>query len=338
MPRIGRHPLKKTSVDLGRAPRLLSVSTLVHIPEVSGFWASSLEVLRVSLASLVETTRALDAEVIVFDNASCPEVRSYLHAELDRGGIDILIHSRKNVGKLDALNQIFAVARGEFIAYTDSDVLLLPGWIEESLRVLEAFPEAARVTALPLAGGNAAELSSSAFGDASKAPGTSIETGILIPPEYIEAHRRSIGLDEAAYAARLAGRQDVRLGREGVFAFLSGADFQFTIRASAARAVLPLETDPEVDTVDAIYTPVLERKLVERGDWLLCTTGYFAHHLGNNLPDLADELPWLEPRAVTYKPSSSHQTRTPLVRSPRIRRLLKWVHLRTYDLLYGRAD
>ncbi|HWQ84880.1 MAG TPA: glycosyltransferase family A protein [Anaerolineales bacterium] len=145
--RLGQNPAK--SIAQVPQPAPVTVAIVTYIPFLSGYYAESLEVLKVCLESLVQNTPQ-PFDLLVFDNASCPEVRSYLQNEHDAGRIQYLILAGQNFGKGGAWNFIFQGAPGEIIAYADSDIQFSPGWLESSLEILQAFPKAGMVSAHPL--------------------------------------------------------------------------------------------------------------------------------------------------------------------------------------------
>src|ERR1035437_884488 len=144
MPRIGQNPTKWLKEVY--QPKPVTLCTAVHIPALEGYWAQSLEVLDLCLTSMVRTAGP-DAELMVMDNGSCREVCDHLQKKKDEGVITYLLLSRQNLGKVGAWNLLFTAAPGEYIAYCDSDVLFLQGWLEETMEVARAFPEAGIVTA-----------------------------------------------------------------------------------------------------------------------------------------------------------------------------------------------
>ena len=87
--------------------------------------------------------------LMVFDNGSCDEVRTYLEEAYVEGRIQFLMLSKRNIGKGGAWNIIFAAAPGEILAYTDSDAFFYPGWLSQSLRILDTFPNVGMVTSRP---------------------------------------------------------------------------------------------------------------------------------------------------------------------------------------------
>ncbi len=327
MPRTGQNPMRWASQIAAPAP--LTVATMVHIPELHGYWTESLEVLELSLTSLLQTTPR-PFELVVLDNGSCTEVRQRLLQRYAAGEIDHLLLSQRNLGKVGGWNLLFAAARGEKVAYFDSDVYFLPGWFEASHAVLEAFPEAAMVTALPIAGDLSLHCEATLAGAAADSTVEQREGDDLIPQHFLESHRRSLGEAPEQYAARLQLRREVRLRRGEMAAYVSASHFQFLSRCEILKRFFPLPTHiPLGDDVE------LDEQLDKAGYWRLSTIDYLVHHLGNRSPDLGNELPWLyfgEAPEISASPPARWKAR--LAESPRFRRLLKTFHRKSYELLY----
>ncbi len=335
MPRIGRHPLKIKGLQDENLHQALTVGTIVHIPQLDGYWKYSFDVLKSFFAGLFSTVKS-PFDMMVFDNGSCEEVREYLTGRFAANDIQTLILSTTNLKKLAALEVILAAAKGDDVAYADCDVRFFEGWLEESLRVFEAFPQAGRVTSSPIAGGDVSERFEHAIEAASMIGGVEVDTGELIPTEYIRAHALSLGQSMDEYRQRFVNRCDVRISRGGTSAYFSGADFQFTISREALRKVLPLEPGP-AEYYDPIYSPVLEKKLEDAGFWILSTEKYLVHHMGNHLPNYEDETPFLRPPDDAIDGSNVRRENSrarPMIQSRIVRKLLQKVHLATYRLLY----
>lgn len=343
MPRVGRHPFKNKEIkNLPVVHQRITVTTICYIPMLGGYWQESLNVLKLFFTSLRANT-GQPYDLMVFDNGSCEEVKNYLLELQADGQIQYLVFSTQNLRKLGALNYLLSAAPGELIAYADSDVYFLPGWLDESIKILETFPEAGKVTALPIVGGDTTEISKSVFQQAIQDSTILTQTGYMVPDLYVQTHRISLGADEQSYQSRLINRKDTLLQRNGVQALLSGADFQFLITAQAARTALPLQVQNPGEYFDPIYSPVLENRLDSAGIWQLSTPGYFIHHMGNRVPDFKTELPWLqidinqvtgsEPK-VHKKAASSFRLLKYLRANRFVRRLFTKVHLWSYRFLY----
>ncbi len=341
MPRAGRHPLKNKEIK--HQPVIhqkVTITTIVYIPILAGYWQESLKVLYLFFESLYANTDQ-PFDLMVFDNGSCEEVKNYLLDLQANGKIQYLVFSTQNLKKLGALNYLLSSAPGEYIAYADSDVYFLLGWLDESLKVLGAFPEAGKVTALPIVGGDTTEISKPVLERAQSDPSIKIETGLLVPQEYVDAHRVGLGQSPEAYTSRLLNRKDTVFTRNGISALLSGADFQFVITRQAAQSALPLQVERPEEYFDPIYSPVLEYRLDEAGFWQLSTPGYYVHHMGNKVPDLRKELGRFTNFHFDKEQVASHNNRSYLrrffiriIQINLFRRLLKYIYAKSYQLLF----
>lgn len=338
MPRTGKHPLKLDKTEYTpQTFQPVSICTVTHIPMLAGYWAESLKVLELFFESLSAST-AQPFDLMVFDNASCPEAQDTLLRLQRAGKIQYLTLSSYNLKKLGAMDFLFANAPGEFVSFLDSDVYLLPGWLEESLAVLRAFPEAGQVTALPTIDKRAKYVQSTLRG-LETARDVSIERGQLVPKACIEAHRLSIGRERKDYLASAGSGEDIRLTRAGVSAYVSAQDFQFTTRREVIRQVLPLEVRHPGEYYDPIYSPIFEAKTDEHGWWRLSTQRYLIHHMGNRVPDLSSELAGIIDAGqiqAAFAPAKPLRLgwRARLLHSRPVRGLLKRVYTWAYALLF----
>ena len=277
--RLGQNPAK--SIEHVPQAALVTVAIVTYIPFLSGYYAESLEVLKVCLGSVIQNT-IQPFDLLVFDNASCPEVRNYLQSEQDAGHIQYLILAGQNYGKGGAWNFIFQGAPGEFIAYADSDIQFSPGWLERSLEILHAYPQAGMVSARPLR--TPAALYSStlewAAEQAGQAADVLIEQGSFIPWEVYREHVLSLGTSEEQAHEWYASRQDTRLTHQGVQALIGAAHFQFTVRKSVIQAFLPFRMDRPMGQVRA-----LDDQMNAAGWLRLATCEPLVRHLGNTLPN-----------------------------------------------------
>jgi glycosyltransferase involved in cell wall biosynthesis len=319
-------------------PRRITVSTVVHIPELKDFWTESLEVLKLCFQSLHQNT-SQPFDLMVFDNGSCREVRDYLIECHAAGKIQFLFFSSYNLRKIGALRMLLAAAPGEIISFADSDVYFLPGWLDATLKVLETFPEAGQVTALPTSdkiGQFTASTLNGIAGDAS----LTVKRGFdLVPMRFKDAHRTSIGKSKEQYAQTLQGKEEVLITRGGVSAYASAQDFQFTTTRRVLDAIGPLVMKDKSEYFDPLYSPVFEARADEKGFWRLATTDYLIHHIGNRMPASVEGNDWIfqggGPSAPVAKPAVNRPgLKARLAQSPKVRRLLKRVNTWSYSLLY----
>lgn len=332
MPRSGRNPQRGISELTLPAP--VTVTTMVHVPELIGYWSESLEVLELCLDSLRRSTPQR-FDLVVLDNGSCSEVTAFLYERYAARQIDQLIASRRNLGKIGGWNLLFAAAAGETVAYTDSDVYFLPGWLEASQAVLAAFPEAAMVTAQPIPGDLSMHCDSTLAAAAIDPTVECIEGDDLIPAQFVESHRLSLGESPEQYSARIRNRREVRLRRGDTEAFVSASHLQFLARREVLSRFFPMTARRPMGDVGR-----LDDELDKAGHWRLSTVDYRIHHMGNRQPDLPVELPFFasKPGGTPRPPTATSAARSTgwrrlLGREP-VRRLLKRIHNKSYRLLY----
>jgi hypothetical protein len=272
--RLGENPAKFGASLPGPAP--VTVATVTYIPFQSGYFESSLDVLKLCLASLFANTPQ-PFDLLVFDNGSCPETINYLTDMAGCGLIQYLVLAEHNVGKLAAWNFMIGAAPGEYLAYADSDVYFHPGWLEEETRVLSAFQNTGMVSGMPAMHGFGL-FTDSTLRLAEADPETTVERGQFMPDEWIMEWGQSLGQDPAAFLAHCREIEQVRLTRHGVAAYAVAAHFQFLARLAALRQVLPLPANRPVGAES-----VLDEKLDSQGFARLSTSRPVVAHLGNTL-------------------------------------------------------
>jgi glycosyltransferase involved in cell wall biosynthesis len=295
------------------SPQRLGVATIVYIPAAEGYFEKSIEILGYTLASLRAATPQ-PFDLLVFDNGSCQQAVKALQDFQAQKLIDWLILSRHNMGKAGAWNWIFAAMPNELIGYCDSDVLFRPGWLEASLEVLQAFPQAGMVSAQPN------------FYDVMQGEGKA-HLALQDDPAYrfgeywpqraiIDEFCLGIGASEQVaapfYAAALPALSHAA---SGVRAVIGASHMQFIIRREAARAAIPL---PATRGLLRTETMSLDFKVDALGYLHLSTLLSYVFHMGNTVSQrLLDEY-----RQITGAGASSGSRQAGAARRGRWARLL----------------
>jgi glycosyltransferase involved in cell wall biosynthesis len=234
-----------------------------------------LNVLKACLNSIRENSDA-PYDLLVFDNASCDEVRQYLLDEHQAGRIQMLMLSEKNLGKGGAWNAILGGAPGEIITYTDNDCLFYKGWLSRSLQILETYPNVGMVTARPFRTNEAFYTSTVGWGETTA--GVTIEKGHFIPFETFREFDLSLGQSEEEIRQHYDTTSDVRLTYQGVQTIAGASHWQFTTRREVIAQFLPFSMDRPMGQVKQ-----LDQRMNEAGYLRLMPTEPLAMNMSNTL-------------------------------------------------------
>src|SRR5215212_6266631 len=278
--RKGQNPAKFVK-DVAH-PQRITAALLNYIPFLSGFYAETLDVLKVCMES-IRKDAGLPFDLMVFDNGSCPEVRDFLVKEKEEGRIQYLTLAEKNMGKGGAWNVMLAGAPGEIIAYTDSDVLFSAGWLKRSVEILETFPNVGMVTARPFR--TPPEFLESTLKWAKDAERATLEEGQFIPWETFLEFNLSLGQTEEENKKVYAETKDWRIQYKGVTAMAGASHWQFTAYKSTLQQFLPFDMNKPMGQVRQ-----LDKRMNDAGLLRLMVSDPLAMNMSNTLGYLRGEL------------------------------------------------
>jgi len=233
MPRLGMNPARGRTSDY--QPTRVTLAMLTYFPNPTGYFKDRLDVIRLSLDSLIAHTP--DTDLLVFDNGSCPQLVDHLRDLQSRGLITYLLLSRHNVGKIGALQIMFNAAPGEIIAYSDDDMFFLPGWLDACLNILDTYPAVGMVSGYyvrwQMKYGNDSALKFL------KRAGVRKQKGKLWPDKYEEHYLDNYGIEWEKYSKDVENIDDVRLTYKGVDALVSAQHMQFVTPRRVILEALP---------------------------------------------------------------------------------------------------
>ncbi|MBX3036873.1 MAG: glycosyltransferase [Anaerolineales bacterium] len=276
--RKGQNPAKFVK-DVAK-PERITVALLNYIPFLSGFYAETLDVLKVSLESMRKDA-GLPFDLMIFDNGSCAEVREFLVNEKEERRIQYLILSEKNVGKGGAWNVMLAGAPGEIIAYTDADVLFSPNWLSRSVEILETFPNVGMVTARPFRTPPEFYESTLKWAKAN----AQLDEGQFIAWETFLEFNLSLGQTEEENKKVYAETKDWRIQYKNVTAIAGASHWQFTSYKSTLQQFLPFDMDKPMGQVRQ-----LDKRMNDAGLLRLMVSDPLAMNMSNTLGYLRGEL------------------------------------------------
>jgi len=319
--RVGQNPIK--SVETIAPPAPVTVVVISYIPFLAGYYAQSLNILKLCLDSLQTSTKE-DYDLLVFDNGSCEEVRNYLLKEQKQEHIQYLFLSERNIGKPKAWNIALSAAPGETIAYADSDVCFYPGWLTASLKALRDFPNVGMVTVMPIL--TPESYSKHTINWAKKHKEVKFERGKLLPWDDFWRHARSLGDSEEKARNFYEQNPAVRIRSKGKVYYVGAAHFQFTAPKAALIDVLPIPAERPMGRVR-----LLDEAMDKAGYLRLSTGKWYVQHLGNQIPTTTDLL---VPLKLPARKRNRNRQYSSIWRWPPLRRLLQYLYNWSFDRLH----
>ena len=291
------------------------VVVIVHIPHLLGYFSNRLSILQLCLGSLVAHSPD-PVEILVFDNASCPEVTDYLRGLQREGGIQHLHRASRNIGKLAAMMVTFNAIDRPVVAFNDDDVFFYPNWLEPQLAILNAFPRVGTVSGVPTLDGASFAVSAIApFLEGSAADISSSDGEIQ--PEWEADWALSTGRSPDKRMELARTTRIPILSTAGVRAYAGATHFQYIAPARLIRRSLP--QDWPSNLMGGVRE--IDQWLDNAGYLRLSTTNRVARHMGNYVQrDLQGEAAamGLKPHLALNRPALTIFERLPM-KSGRVR-------------------
>jgi glycosyltransferase involved in cell wall biosynthesis len=261
------------------SPSRVTAAMMTYIPNLEGYFKHRLDVLKLSLESLI---RSLDqqTDIMILNNGSCDLVQEYLETLLHQGRIGYLIHSRINLGVIGGFKVLFNAAPGQLIAYSDDDVLYYPGWLDAHLRIKETYPNVGLVSGAPV--GYSSESAFSAVDQfISEA---ALDLQVAEKPrvsDWEEDWAVSTGRSPEGHLEAVKKTPNIHIIYQGVEAVKSSKHFQFiTPKEVICQAFSPEWSGSLMDDLVS-----LDESVDQMGYLRLCTPARFTRHIGNALTE-----------------------------------------------------
>lgn len=334
--RYGQNPLKADGKTI-EPPAEITIGVLNYIPDRVGYFRDQLDSLKLCLASIRQHADQ-PFDLLVVDNGSCDEVRSFLQDELSSGQIDYLVLNGRNIGKRNGLLQVLQSAPGNLVFYTDGDIYFKPGWMGAHLDILRAFPRAGLIGGVPLR--SLAEFCTAGTlrWVEENRDWLSVEKGDLIPEEWTRKFLKSIGLVRQIekFVSEWQCLEDCRITCNGVICYVGASHMQFLTTREAIGKLPQPHFEEAMGKIDEILGQIIDREGLLR----LSTDRPYVYHIGNRIAGdwLMEEFERLlqESSANLTKPSLNRRMHWIWGRWS-VRRILRWVYEWAFDIYHQNA-
>lgn len=272
--RIGSNPEKVMATKLEYKKHRVIIP--VYIPNVEeDYFLESLDIFKFSITSLLATIDLEITNISIINNNSCDSITEIIKQMLSDKKIDRHIHLRQNRGKVEPVLAEVLASSEAFITISDADIYFRKGWLERSLDIFAAFPNAGVVSPIPVPNLFSYENDCCI---AENFVRNKLKFKSIIPQISLMNFEQSI--DSPGLLKRFYKRQLVLESGE-VTACLGAAHFVATYR----RDIFLQNVKRKVPYV---FINGLEREFIDRlandvGLWRLSTVDSLVYHIGNRL-------------------------------------------------------
>ncbi|UWY28606.1 glycosyltransferase family 2 protein [Flavobacterium sp. TR2] len=244
----------------------------IYIPNFNGYFRESFQILKYCLESLLKTAHSRTFITLV-NNGSCRDVVDYLDELYRIGKIHEIIHT-SNIGKLNAVLKGISGHDFSLITVSDSDVLFLNDWQEETYKVFENFPKTGAVCPTPSSRSLKNYTSNIWF---ELFFSKSLYFSKVKNPKALKAFAESVGNSRFYNEAHL--EKYLTVSNKNSRAVVGAGHFVTTYRKEAFEK-------NNLKYSDFVLGGESEKKLLDlpvirKGMWRLSTEDNFAYHLGN---------------------------------------------------------
>lgn len=150
--RKGNNPSKTNNkINLQSSHRVV---LSVYIPNLNEeYFKHAQEVFKLCLESVLYTVHD-KTRISIIINGCCKEVEELIYSYKEANSlIDQVFFTRENLGKINAIYSIIKSNLEPLITISDSDVLFLKDWQDETYEVFRSFPQAGMVSPVPISKG-----------------------------------------------------------------------------------------------------------------------------------------------------------------------------------------
>jgi len=324
--RVGYNPVKVMKPPL-TPPHEITAVIVTFIPYLSGYYEESLEVLKLCLESMRRNT-SIPFDLVVFDNASCTDVREYLEEKQEQGFIQYLIFSEKNLGIPGAWNFALRATPGQYLVFSDYDIYFHSDWLEVQMELMHTFPNVGMVTGIPVR--SPIKYSTNTLKWARHTPDVQIEKGILQDWDVYWTHAKSTGYTKEQAQYLFEAGEDIKISYKEKSAFIGAGHFQFISPRKVLDAVLPVPYEIAMGN-ERYY----DKEVNNKGFLRLTPTKMYVEHMGNTLPK-DKQAPDTQKKGMIRQKVSNAKSR--FFDVPIIKKILLFIHGKIFRIYYRKVS
>jgi hypothetical protein len=268
--------------------RVIKASNYIHqviipvfIPNEEDYFKDSLKIFKLCIESLLSTIHDKTFITIV-NNGSCQVVKEYLELLFSTRKIHELINT-ENIGKLNAILKGLAGNDIELVTISDADVLFLPNWQKETIKVFNNIPKAGVVGIVPQFKMFEAHCGNVIYDNFFN---RNLKFLPVKNPKALQSFYDSIGWERNYNQDYLKYSLGLEINK-GLSALIGCGHFVATYKKdifSEITSYLGYKLGGNSETY-------LDKSPLVKGYWRLTTQDNYAYHMGNTLEDWVDVLP-----------------------------------------------
>ncbi len=271
--RIGTNPNKQ--VSLTESDYTHQIIIPVYIPNEDDYFKDGLKIFILCLGSLFKTIHK-KTYITIVNNGSCKNVITYLDQLFLEKKINELIHT-DNIGKINAVFKGLAGNNIELVTIADSDVMFLPNWQEETLKIFKEIPNAGVVGLTPQFKMFEANCGNIIFENLFN---KKLKFMPIKNPDALIHFYDSIGWDRNYNQDYL--KYALGLDYDNLKCFVGAGHYVATYKKDMFEELYTFIGGKKVAGIGEAY---LDKKALEKGYWRLTTYDNYAYHMGNIYED-----------------------------------------------------
>lgn len=271
--RIGSNPNKQVSQTESEYTHQIIIP--VYIPNEEDYFKDGLKILILCLESLFITIHK-KTYVTIVNNGSCKKISAYLDQLFLEKKINELIHT-DNIGKINAVFKGLSGNNIELVTVADSDVLFLPNWQLETLKIFNEIPNAGVVGLTPQFKMYEANCGNVIFENIFN---KKLKFIPVKNPNALICFYDSIGWDRNYNQDYL--KYALGLEYDNLKCFVGAGHYVATYKKVMFEELYTFIGGKKVAGIGEAY---LDRKALERDYWRLTTYDNYAYHMGNVYED-----------------------------------------------------